>query len=33
VRGIVVTSAKPAFAAGWNLKELVAQMESASRAA
>jgi 3-hydroxyacyl-CoA dehydrogenase / enoyl-CoA hydratase / 3-hydroxybutyryl-CoA epimerase len=29
IRGIVVTSAKPAFAAGWNLKELAGQMESA----
>lgn len=33
VRGLLVTSAKPAFAAGWNLKELVTQMESASGAA
>ena len=33
VRGLVITSAKPAFAAGWNLKELVAQMETARDAA
>jgi 3-hydroxyacyl-CoA dehydrogenase/enoyl-CoA hydratase/3-hydroxybutyryl-CoA epimerase len=32
-RGIVITSAKPAFAAGWNLKELIAEMESARDAA
>jgi 3-hydroxyacyl-CoA dehydrogenase/enoyl-CoA hydratase/3-hydroxybutyryl-CoA epimerase len=33
MRGLVLTSAKPAFAAGWNLKELVGQMESARDAA
>ena len=33
VRGLVITSARPAFAAGWNLKELLAQMESARDAA
>ncbi len=33
VRGLVITSAKPAFAAGWNLKELVEQMASTRDAA